>query len=204
MNPMKPATFIHIDRAPDAPIAIRNAGKYVAFFHNISGTVAFDIEEAGVDIDILGLYTGAQSQSYDLKTVQRHASGGSRSNILVKGVFADSSAFSYRGLIRIERDAIHSHAYQKNENILMSKGAFVSSKPELEILSADVFCTHGSTTGMFDREDIHYLKTRGIAEQDAKKLLTAGFIRDIFRLVRAAGCADEAQRLEQSVLNTYA
>ncbi len=201
---MKQATFLHITEAPARAIAITEPGKYVAFFHNLSGTVAFDIGGHGVDIEILGLYTGSDRQAYDLKTVQRHTAAGSRSNLLVKGVFADTSAFTYQGLIRIEQDARKTHAYQKNENILMSKGAFVSSKPELEILCADVFCTHGSTTGMFNPEDLHYLNTRGINDGQAKQLLTAGFIRDIFRLLRDAGCVREAQELEQSVIKTYA
>lgn len=154
-------------------------GDYVVFFENISGSLIFDIVTPGVRLNIYGLIVGRKYEEFKINTFQNHRASNSTSNLLIKGVFYDSSKFYYRGLIRIEKQAQKSHAYQKNQNLIMSDRAYVDSRPFLEILANDVFCTHGSTTGRLNKEEIYYLNSRGISESRAEKLLIEGFIGEI-------------------------
>ncbi len=158
-------------------------GDYIVLIKNISGNFKFDILSENVSLDIYGIYTGHKNEKYAVETLQRHAKPNSVSNLFIKGVFDDESVLDYRGLIRIEKDAQQSHAYQKNQNIILSPKATVESKPYLEILANDVFCTHGSTTGKINTEQVNYLQTRGIEINNARKLLVQGFIDEIYDLI---------------------
>lgn len=154
-------------------------GDYNVFFENISGNLIFDINSSGVNLNIYGVYIGKQTDHFKINTAQNHTEPSSTSNLLIKGVFADSSKFYYRGLIKIEKKAQKTHAYQKNQNLTLSSNCFIDSRPYLEILANDVFCTHGSTTGRLDPEQIFYAKARGLNEKQAEKLLVEGFINEI-------------------------
>jgi len=100
-------------------------------------------------------------------------------SLLIKGVFLNQSKFIYQGLIKIEKTGQKSHAYQKNKNLILGEKVFVDSRPFLEILADDVFCTHGSTTGKIDEESIFYLKSRGLDQKKAEELYISGFIQEI-------------------------
>lgn len=154
-------------------------GDYLVFFENISGNLIFDILVSGVRLEIYGLYIGKKDMEFKINTIQNHKAPSSISNLLIKGVFYDSSKFYYRGLIKIEKKAQKTHAYQKNQNLTLSENCFVDSRPYLEILANDVFCTHGSTTGRLDREQMFYTKTRGLDSKKAEELLVEGFINEI-------------------------
>lgn len=164
-------------------LVFNKPGSYQVVFQNLSGEFYFDIVSANVNLNIYGLYFGEKNNKFYLKTFQNHLVGNSTSNLLIKGVFYDEAKFFYQGLIRIEKKAQKSHAYQKNQNLVLSDKAFVLSEPKLEILANDVFCTHGSTTGRLNEEQIYYLKTRGLTEKQAEKLLVYGFIQEIKRLL---------------------
>ena len=148
----------------------------------------------------MGVYIGKGKDEFSLSTVQHHKVGESVSDLLVKGVFTDQARFFYQGLIRIEKEAQKSHAYQKNQNLVLSPKVFVESRPFLEILANDVFCTHGSTTGQLSKDELFYLKARGIDEEKAKKLLVEGFIKEVFdKMEREAGKRDEIEKLISQV-----
>jgi Fe-S cluster assembly protein SufD len=106
--------------------------------------------------------------------------GNSQSNLFVRGVFDDSSKFLYEGLIQIDKKAQKSNAYQKNQNIILSNKVYVDSRPFLEIQANDVRCTHGSTTGRLNTEELFYVQSRGFDIIEAKKLLIQGFKAEVF------------------------
>jgi Fe-S cluster assembly protein SufD len=166
-----------------APVMITHPGEYVYFFHNLSGELDISITGEGVKVYIFGLYTGKESKTYTLRTIQRHRAPGSWSELLIKGVFDDRSSLDYSGLIRIEKECNGSHAYQKNQNILLSRHTHVSSEPNLEILSPDVFCTHGSTTGKPSEDILAYIQARGVSRPDALQLYTDGFIAEMYERI---------------------
>jgi Fe-S cluster assembly protein SufD len=171
--------YIDLNQKKQNRLIFDKAGQYLIYLENLSGDFYFDICAENVDLNIFGLFIGKKDQQFNLKTFQNHIVGNSSSNLLIKGVFYDQSKFFYQGLIRIEKEAQQSKAYQKNQNLLLSKDAFVDSCPYLEILANDVFCTHGSTTGRLNQEEIYYLTTRGINKKQAEKLLIEGFINEV-------------------------
>src|SRR3989344_2178330 len=157
--------------------------EYIVFFHNCSGKLTFEITESDIKLDIFGLFTGKNTDEFHIETIQHHKAPGSLSNLLIKGVFEDQSKFIYQGLIRLEKSAQKSHAYQKNQNLILSPGVFVDSRPFLEILANDVFCTHGSTTGKLDKDQILYARTRGLSIEQAQQLLVQGFVDEIYQKI---------------------
>lgn len=160
------------------------AGQYVVFFENLSGKLIFDLVVSGIELFIYGLYTGKKASIFNIETIQRHTAPGSLSDLLIKGVFDDDSKFVYQGLIRLEKGAQQSHAYQKNQNLIISPNVFVDSRPFLEILANDVFCTHGSTTGKINNDQVLYVQSRGISKKEAQKLLVQGFTQEVILKVK--------------------
>lgn len=154
------------------------------FFHNVSGVFNFELDATGVEVYIFGLFTGKDEKHYRIETIQHHKKPGAYSDLFIKGVFDDASKFYYQGLIRIEKEGQQSHAYQKNQNLILSPDVYVESNPFLEILANDVFCTHGSTTGKLNKEDIFYVKSRGLNDTNARALLVEGFANEVIDRVK--------------------
>lgn len=176
---MKHVTFLNLNKEKKDKIIIKKSGKYIVFFQNLSGKFSFELKEKGINLQIFGLFIGKNKDRFEIETIQHHVAPNSTSNLLIKGIFYDESKFIYQGLIRIEKQAQKSHAYQKNQNLILSDGCFVDSRPFLEILANDVFCTHGSTTGKLNQNQIYYLQTRTLDKKSAEKLLVGGFIQEI-------------------------
>ena len=151
------ALFIDINKQNKEKITIDRAGDYVLFMHNYSGKVIVECATSNINVDIIGLYIGKKSDKFNVHTVQLHSAPNSVSNLFIKGVFDDNSKFDYEGLIRIEKTGQQCHAYQKNKNLILSDKTYIESKPFLEILANDVFCTHGSTTGKLYEEELFYI-----------------------------------------------
>ena len=117
-------------------------GRYVVYFSNISGTISCKIVAEKVELYLVGLYDMKSNDKYTIYTKQIHVSPHSFSDLYLLSVASDSSSLTFSGLIRIEKGAQQSHAYQKNKNLLLSKEVLINSQPILEILADDVFCTH--------------------------------------------------------------
>ena len=175
--------YIDINKEKKELYRLTKPGKYIFFLKNYSGKLMVEIKSAGVEAYLFGIYEGKNKDNFQLETVQRHMAPGSFSELLIKGVFNDESKFNYQGLIKIDEGADKTHAYQKNQNLIFGEKCFVQSKPYLEILANDVFCTHGSTTGKLDQEQINYLLMRGIDKVESEKLLVKGFVDEIYQKV---------------------
>ncbi len=181
---MEPITrFIHLKHHSNKELTFSSAGTYVIFFHNISGKVHVKIQSPNIQVYIFGLFTGEKKDEFHIETIQEHLVGNSFSDLLIKGVFRDAAKLSYQGLIKIEKGAQQSHAYQKNQNLILSSEAFVDSRPFLEIQANDVFCTHGSTTGKLNNDQLFYLQARGLTQTQAKELLVEGFIQELYEKI---------------------
>jgi Fe-S cluster assembly protein SufD len=148
-----------------------------------SGEVKIIIQGKHAYVKILGIILGFGEQKIELDTLQDHKAAESQSDLLIKSVLFDKAKMNYRGLIKIEKDAQKSNAYQKNQTILMSDKAWADTRPYLEILANDVRCTHGATLGKLDEEQLYYLKTRGIERKAATKLLIDGFLKDVLERI---------------------
>ena len=172
-------TFTHIAKGGDRTFSFEREGKYIVFLDNVTGVFKFEIKASGVDLDIFGIYVGNNNIEYDLHTIQHHQAPNSTSNLLIKSVLNDESHLNYHGLIRIDENCNGSHAYQKNQNLILSHKAVVKSEPDLEILSNEVFCTHGSTTGKPNKEQLYYLQTRGLSPKTAQEIYVKGFLDEV-------------------------
>ena len=144
------------------------------------GDIKINIKGKKAYVKILGAIIGSGKQKIHLRTLQDHFQPESVSDLLIKAVLFDSSRFNYEGLIRIEKDAQKSNAYQKNQNILMSPQSWADSKPYLEIKANDVRCTHGATLGKLNNDELFYLESRGLSVKEATKLLLEGFFNDVW------------------------
>ena len=154
----------------------------------------------GADSNIYGLLFGADRQHLDNHTLHHHAHGQTTSNINFKVVLRDKALSAYTGLIRIDQGAKVCEAYQENRNLLLSPGTRAETIPELEILNEEVSCSHGATIGPIDPQLVFYLKSRGIPEDVATRMVVSGFVASTLELVpedlreRVSGFV--AQRLE--------
>ena len=176
--------FINLNKTKQTKLDFNKPGDYTVFLIIFPVSLISNVKASGVNLDILGLYVGKKSDQFELKTNQYHIAPGSTSNLLIKGVFDDKSKFIYQGLIKIEKTGQKSHAYQKNKNLILSSGVYVDSRPFLEILANDVFCTHGSTTGKINEESLFYLKSRGLNQKMAEELYISGFIQEIIDKIK--------------------
>ena len=113
-------------------------------------------------------------------TRQDHQAPHTRSDLLYKGVLKDRSRMVWKGMIRVEKDAQRTDAYQKNDNLMLSDEARADSIPGLEIEANDVRCTHGATAGRVDEEMIFYAQARGIERETAVRLIVEGFFANVY------------------------
>jgi Fe-S cluster assembly protein SufD len=169
-------------------------GKYVVFFSNISGEITCTIKSEKVEVYLVGLYDMKDTEKYTIHTEQIHVAPHSYSDLYILSIANDSSSLAFSGLIRIEKDAQKSHAYQKNQNLILSNTAFVDSRPILEILADDVFCTHGSTSGPISKEQLSYLQMRGLTKDEAKKLSVEGFKQQVYDRLLTLGVTNYDKR----------
>jgi Fe-S cluster assembly protein SufD len=133
----------------------------------------------GSNAELKAIYLASGQQFFDFHTLQDHQVGNTRSDLLFKGALQGVSRTVYAGLIKIEKHAARSDAYQANRNLVLSDKAKATSIPMLEIDNNDVRCTHGATVAPVDPEHMFYLRSRGIPEQTAKRMLIQGFFGDV-------------------------
>ena len=129
-----------------------------------------------------------------LKTHQNHFQNYGFSDLLCKSILTAQNKFNFQGTINIAEKTSGNHAYQRNENLLLSSEASVISEPNLEIKANDVFCTHGATTSFIDEEELFYLQSRGVSQEAAEKLVAEGFLESALKKLIEAGVKDEAQQ----------
>lgn len=142
---------------------------------NFSGEVAGE----GASAELDGLFFASGEQHLDQRTLQIHSAPHTTSNLLYKGAVRDRARSVYQGLIIARPGAVKVDAYQKNNNIVLNEGARADSLPGLEIDTDDLKCSHGSTIGNLDAEQVFYLRTRGMDERGARRTLLKGFFQEI-------------------------
>lgn len=174
-----------IDRLDeDYSVTVKKKGEqtFVIFLtddKSQSGEIKILMDAKDIKIQILGIILGSGKNIISLTTLQDHVASSSVSDLFIRSILFDEAKFNYEGIIKIRRNASKSNAYQKNQNILMSKNAWVNSQPSLEILADDVRCTHGATIGKIDQNQLYYLSTRGLSRDQSKRLILAGFYREV-------------------------
>ncbi|MHC4493105.1 MAG: Fe-S cluster assembly protein SufD [Planctomycetota bacterium] len=138
----------------------------------------------GADCTLNGLFLGTDRRHVDNHTLIDHAVPHTTSRELYKGVLAGRSRGIFHGRIVVRPDAQKTDARQASKNLLLSEGAELDTKPQLEIHADDVKCSHGSTIGQLDEGALFYLRSRGIDEANARRLLTRAFASEVTDALR--------------------
>jgi len=127
---------------------------------------------------INGIINLTNSQHHEIKTNINHLAENTKSYQLIKSVLNDNAKGVYQGKIYVDSKAQKTNGYQLSKALLLSENTEFDGKPELEIYADDVKCSHGATSGNLDEDAIFYLMSRGLSNQQSKKLLINGFLLD--------------------------
>jgi Fe-S cluster assembly protein SufD len=130
-----------------------------------------------------GFYFTDEKQHLDHDTQQNHNAPNTTSDLLFKGALEDESRSVWQGMIYVAPGAQKTDGYQHNPNLVLSRNARGDSIPGLEIMADDVRCTHGSTVGKIDETELFYLKSRGIPQKEAERLIVEGFFDPIMQRI---------------------
>ena len=172
---------------------IRQVGK--SFTHTVTISLNGDIVRNNLNVvmeadhceaHMYGLYFQSGKTHVDNHTVVDNRSPHCLSNQLYKGILNDDATGVFNGKIFVRQIAQKTNAYQSNKNILLSEGATINAKPQLEIFADDVKCSHGCTVGKLDDEGLFYLRSRGISEKMARALLVQAFAVDVLEHIKPA------------------
>ncbi len=137
------------------------------------------LADQGANAKVTGAYFLAGSEHADYDTTQEHAAPNTTSDLFFKGVLTDHARAVWRGVIRVDKGAQKTDAYQENRNLLLSHDAHADSIPGLEIEANDVRCTHGATIGQIDRLQLFYLMSRGLSRREAERVIVRGFFQPV-------------------------
>lgn len=137
------------------------------------------LDGEGAECTLNGLYMGRARQHVDYHTRVDHAKARCTSMENYKGILSGRAHGVFNGRVYVHPNAQQTNASQSNKNLLLSRDAEVDTKPQLEIHADDVKCSHGATVGQLDEQMVFYLRSRGLAVDTARALLTYGFARDV-------------------------
>ena len=151
------------------------------------------LEGEGAETKLNGVVVTQGNQHYDNHTTIEHVAAHCNSEETYRNIAADQSHAIFNGRIHIHQDAQKSNADMNNKNLLLSNGAEIDTKPELEIYADDVKCAHGATIGQLDETSLFYLVSRGIGRREANVLLTMAFINELVNQIPVEAVRDTAQ-----------
>lgn len=151
------------------------------------------LEGEGAECKLNGVVVTQGKQHYDNHTSIEHVAAHCDSEETYRNIAADESHAIFNGRIHIHQDAQKSNANMSNKNLLLSTGAEIDTKPELEIYADDVKCAHGATIGQLDKTSLFYLVSRGIGRREANTLLTMAFINELVEQIPVEAVRDTVQ-----------
>ena len=155
------------------------------------------LDGEGASCALYGLYLAAGSQHVDNQVRIDHARPHTNSRQLYKGVMDGRSRAVFHGSITVREGAQKVDAHQEDRNLLLSPNAEVDTTPAFWIYADDVKCSHGAACGQLADEALFYLRSRGIDELAARRLLTQGFVDEVVAL----GRSPQVRALFQATVN---
>ncbi len=169
--------------------AISIGGKLVR--NEVNALLAGEAGEATVN----GFYLTDCEQHIDNHTLIEHAEPNCNSHELYKGILGGRSSGVFRGKIHVHRKAQETDAYQSNQSLLISEGADINTKPQLEIYADQVKCSHGATIGQLDENAVFYLRSRGLRHATAQRILVHAFAVDILNRIKPGPVRNYLERI---------
>ncbi len=146
----------------------------------IKSRTEVDLAGKKADTRLFGIIISGENSHIDMRTVQHHKEKDCFSQAVIKSIVSDKGRSIYQGLIEVEENASLTDAYLTNNNIVLNSGARADSIPSLKIRNNDVKCSHGSTTGKINEEQILYLTSRGLDREEARQMILEGFLSQIY------------------------
>ncbi|HMY51907.1 MAG TPA: Fe-S cluster assembly protein SufD [Candidatus Obscuribacter sp.] len=143
--------------------------------------------DRGAHAAVKGVVFGGGAERYAYNTIAEHAAPDTTSNINFRVALKDKSASIYQGIVKVDKVAQRTDAYQSNKNLLLGKEAKADSIPKLEILADDVKCSHGATVSPVDKEQLFYLTCRGLTAPEAEELIVTGFFQQVLDTIPIQG-----------------
>jgi Fe-S cluster assembly protein SufD len=179
-------------------IRVERGGKLDWIFGAIGSRLTknfseLDLAGEGATGRMSGFYFTDGNQHLDHDTQQNHLAPHTTSDLLFKGALKGKSRSVWQGMIYVAPGAQKTDGYQANRNLVLSEGSRADSIPGLEILADDVRCTHGATVGKLEAEPLFYLKSRGIPQAEAEKIVVEGFFDPIFQRIPFEGVRERFQ-----------
>ena len=157
----------------------------------VRNDLSFHLLGSGAEVQLNGLYLADGKQHVDNHTTVEHAVPHCDSRETYRGILGGKASAVFNGRVHVHPDAQRTDAQQSNRNLLLTDDAIIHTKPELEIYADDVKCTHGATIGQLDREALFYLRSRGLAHDEARRMLVDSFAAEIVRRVGDEPLRDE-------------
>jgi len=158
----------------------------------------------GAECLINGLFIGNGQQHRDNYMYVEHASPHSTSRQFYNGILDGHAHGVFHGRIVVHKSAQKTDAKQTNRNLLLSDDAQIDTKPQLEIYADDVKCTHGATIGQIEENALFYLRSRGIDEVSARRLLLAAFANECVDRMHPGSARAHVERLVEAHLSSMA
>ncbi len=165
-------------------VTIGPKGRFSIDTTTLNGTLVrneVNIALAGPEAhaELNGVYVLNGTTHCDNHTYIGHDVPDCTSDELYKGIIAEKGTGVFNGKVYVKQDAQRTRAYQSNANILQGDDARIFTKPELEIYADDVKCSHGCTIGRLDEKGLFYLRSRGVSEAEARRMLSHAFMTDV-------------------------
>jgi len=179
-----------------------------AFYEHFTATIGAKLSRTEIHATLAGPgalahLNAAQllkdTQHGDFTSVVAHKAPSCASRQTVKSVLADTARGVFQGRIEVDRVAQKTDGFQLSQALLLSPGAEMDIKPELEIFADDVKCSHGATIGALDEDQVFYLRSRGIPEAQARSMLIRAFLEEALEPV----AQPDAKALLEAAINNW-
>lgn len=191
-------------------LSVRSTLRKESTFKNVSvanGALSFrqdyrlTLAGEGAEASLYGAWMLYHNRNAYVNVIMDHQEPGCRSLQKFKNVLNGTSRSTFQGKIVVAPSALKTEAYQMNKTLLLSEKAIAITRPMLEILADDVKASHGATVGQLNEEELFYLKSRGLSEDEARHLLLMGFCKDIIDLLPSSSLIKEAMTLSKLSLS---
>ncbi len=163
-----------------------NLKKYI-----FSSGIRFNKSESNIELNGINssskIYSGSflnRNNHQEIKTNIQHLKPSCQSHQDIKNVLTTGSKGVFQGKVFVDQISQKTDAYQLSKGLLLDDDCEFSTKPELEIYADDVKCSHGSTSGNIDKDALYYLKSRGIKEKEAIKMIVKGFLESVLKDIK--------------------
>ena len=171
-----------------SPVCVGAGGRYESFCLQLGADIARNetkvmLNRAGAECEVNAAYKVDGWARADTTTDIEHLAPCTISRQLVKGVIGGQSKGIFQGKIHIAKDCIQTEGSQLHKALLLSDGAEVDVKPELEIFADDVKCSHGAAAGELDQEQLFYMRSRGIGQEEARQILIEAYLDEVISKV---------------------